>query len=208
MLKTTALSYTYSGGPALSFPGIACATGEHWLILGSSGSGKTTLLQLLSGLRTPTSGEVLINETVLNKLSGPALDRFRGQQIGIVFQQSHFIRALNVVDNIALAQGLAGRPADHIRIKSILERLGLGHKLYASTGALSQGEQQRVAIARALVNEPAVLLADEPTSALDDQNAGEVISMLEEQATLTHSTLIVVTHDARLKERFQKRITL
>jgi putative ABC transport system ATP-binding protein len=86
--------------------------------------------------------------------------------------------------------------------------MGMVHKIHASTHELSQGEQQRVAIARALINEPAVILADEPTSALDDHNAGEVISMLEEQASLARTTLIVVTHDARLKDRFQKRITL
>jgi putative ABC transport system ATP-binding protein len=192
----------------LTFPGITCAPGEHWLILGSSGSGKTTLLQLLAGLRTPTGGEVYISAVALSSLSKTELDRFRGRRIGMVFQQSHFIRALNVEDNITLACQLSGNPVDKNKIRALLDRMGMVHKIHASTHELSQGEQQRVAIARALINEPAVILADEPTSALDDHNAGEVISMLEEQASLARTTLIVVTHDARLKDRFQKRITL
>jgi putative ABC transport system ATP-binding protein len=208
MLSTTPLQFTYPGGPALSFPAISCAPGEHWLILGSSVSGKKTFLQLLAGLRTPTGGEVYISDTALSSLSGSALDRFRGQRIGMVFQQSHFIRALNVEENLALAQQLSGVQIDKPKIQGLLHRLGISGKLHARTRELSQGEQQRVAIARALINEPAVILADEPTSSLDDQNAAEVISMLEEQATLAKTALIVVTHDARLKDRFNKCITL
>jgi putative ABC transport system ATP-binding protein len=166
------------------------------------------LLQLLAGLRTPTGGEVYISDVALSSLSKTELDRFRGRRIGMVFQQSHFIRALNVEDNITLACQLSGNPVDKNKIRALLDRMGMVHKIHASTHELSQGEQQRVAIARALINEPAVILADEPTSALDDHNAGEVISMLEEQASLARTTLIVVTHDARLKDRFQKRITL
>ena len=185
-----------------------CTKGEHWLILGASGSGKTTLLQLLAGLRTPASGEIRIGDTDVSKLSHAALDKFRGQHIGIVFQQPHFIESLNVEDNLVLAQSLAGKHIDREKIRKLVGRLALSHKLKSSTWSLSQGEQQRVAIARALVNEPAVILADEPTSALDDQNTQEVISLLEEQAQLAHATLVVVTHDARLKSQFPKQIVL
>jgi putative ABC transport system ATP-binding protein len=113
-----------------------------------------------------------------------------------------------VEENLALAQQLSGVQIDKPKIQGLLHRLGISGKLHARTRELSQGEQQRVAIARALINEPAVILADEPTSSLDDQNAAEVISMLEEQATLAKTALIVVTHDARLKDRFNKCITL
>lgn len=192
----------------MEFPDINCQRGDHWLLLGQSGSGKTTLLNLLAGLRTPSSGKVQIGDTIINKLSSSKLDQFRGQHIGIIFQQSHFIRALTVEENLALAQKLAGMPIKYDKIKTLLERLNIGHKLNSKTKDLSVGEQQRVAIARALVNEPIVILADEPTSALDDGNTDQVIQLLKEQATAANSTLMIVTHDNRLKVQFEKQIQL
>lgn len=208
MLKSEALSYQYNSGPALKFPDIQCQRGEHWLMLGQSGSGKTTLLNLLAGLRTPDSGIVQVGDTIINKLSASKLDQFRGQHIGIIFQQSHFIRSLTVEDNLKLAQKLAGLPIDATKIKTMLERLNLGHKLKSRTRDLSVGEQQRVAIARALINEPIVILADEPTSALDDVNTAQVIQLLKEQAIAANATLMIVTHDNRLKVQFEKQIQL
>jgi putative ABC transport system ATP-binding protein len=208
MLKAQALTFAYPGGTPMHFPEIHCRKGEHWLLLGASGSGKTTLLQLLAGLRTPTAGTVEIGDTAMSSLSRAKLDKFRGQHIGIIFQQPHFIESLNVEENLVLAQGLAGKKTDRSKIRGLLNRLGMVHKLKSKTTQLSQGEQQRIAIARALVNEPAVILADEPTSALDDQNTREVIALLEEQAQLAGATLLCVTHDARLKDYFPKQIVL
>ena len=208
MLKTTDLEFTYDNQNSLQFPDIECKRGESWLLLGNSGSGKTTLLHLLGGLRTPQKGDVFVDNTSLKSLNGSNLDRFRGQNIGIIFQQSHFVRALTVGENLALAQQLAGESVDQTRIQSLLDRLNIGHKLNAKTTSLSQGEQQRAAIARALVNRPAVILADEPTSALDDKNTQEVIQLLEEAAAEVNATLLVVTHDARLKARFENTILL
>lgn len=208
MLQSENLKYTYTGGVKLAFPDIKAGKGEHWLILGQSGCGKTTLLHLLAGLLTPKQGSVRVGETDITKLSGAKLDKFRGQNIGIVFQKPHFVKALTVNENLKMAQYLAGVPQDQQRIGAILDRLNLGHKLKSATQALSEGEKQRVAIARALLNRPAVILADEPTSALDDANCEEVIQLLKNEAAEQQSTLFIVTHDQRLKDRFEHSIVL
>lgn len=208
MLRTQNLSFTYNKENQLTFPDIECQSGEHCLLLGQSGCGKTTLLHLLGGLRSPQKGIIQVNNTILSNLSTAQLDKFRGKEIGIIFQQSHFVRALTVEENLILAQQLAGVKIDKQRIKTLLERLNIGYKIRSKTDSLSQGEQQRVAIARALVNQPAVILADEPTSALDDENTEQVIQLLQEQALAVNATLLVVTHDNRLKGRFSKQIIL
>lgn len=208
MLQTKDLSFQYNKANPLQFPNIACERGEKWLILGQSGCGKTTLLHLLGGLLAPKSGSVFVNETELNRLPPSVADRFRGKNIGIVFQKSHFVQSLTVEENLLLAQQLAGEMPNKKTVKTILEKLNLGHKRHAKPSALSQGEQQRVAIARALVNSPSVILADEPTSALDDHNTAEVIKLLETQANEANATLIIVTHDGRLKDYFKNQILL
>lgn len=208
MLATTNLQYSYDGKIQLTFPDIYCAKGEQWLLLGQSGSGKTTLLHLLGGLRKPKSGTVQIANTDLTSLSPSALDQFRGKNVGIVFQKSYFVRALTVKENLALTQKLAGLPVSNSRIQELLDRLNIGHKLHSKTDSLSQGEQQRVAIARALINKPAIILADEPTSALDDHNCEQVIQLLVNQAKAEQATLLIVTHDGRLKDQFSKKIIL
>ena len=208
MLSTKDLKFSYDGTQTLSFQNIQCNTGEKWLLLGQSGSGKTTLLHLLGGLLSPTSGEVAVADTKLSTLSASKLDKFRGQKIGIIFQKSHFVRSLTVNENLRLAQQLSGIKPSAERIKALLDRLNIGHKLHAKPDQLSQGEQQRLAIARALINQPAIILADEPTSALDDLNCEEVIQLLEEEAAQAGATLLVVTHDGRLKERFENQIHL
>jgi len=208
MLQTEGLEYSYDGKQQLSFPNITCEKGEQWLLLGQSGSGKTTLLHLLGGLRKPKKGIVRVNGTDIGQLSSEKLDDFRGKNIGIVFQKSHFIRALTVGENLLLTQKLAGLQPTKERVQNLLDRLNIGHKFSSKTDSLSQGEQQRVAIARALVNKPAIILADEPTSALDDKNCEEVINLIETQAREEQATLLIVTHDSRLKDQFSKRILL
>jgi len=198
MLSSNNLSYSYPGGEALKFPDLHCAAGETRLLLGKSGSGKTTMLQLLAGLRRPSSGAVVIGGQNLNELSGTALDHFRGQNVGMIFQTAHFLRALTVRENLAMAQQLAGKPIDRPRIDDLLGQLDLGDKGNALPGRLSVGQQQRVAIARAIVNQPAVIFADEPTSALDDDNTHQVIELLQSQAAAVSATLLIVTHDNRL----------
>lgn len=210
MLATKNLSYSYDSknGTPLKFPDIECKTGEQWLLIGQSGSGKTTLLHLLAGLRTPHSGTVQVKDTVINQLPTKELDHFRGRNIGVIFQKSHFVRSLTVLENLMLAQRLGGLTPDRETIESILSRLNVDHKLQAMPSELSVGEQQRVAIARALVNQPSVILADEPTSALDDINTEQVIELLKTQANVANATLLIVTHDNRLKTIFDNQIQL
>lgn len=208
MIQTKQLTFQYNSQQKFAFPDLHCEQGSHWLILGQSGCGKTTLLHLLGGLMPPTGGKILIENQDLTHLQGKQLDQFRGQNIGVIFQQSHLIKALTVEDNLLTAQYLAGTPQDRVKVKGLLERLNLGHKLRAKPQNLSLGEQQRVAIARALVNDPVLILADEPTSSLDDDNCREVVNLLLEQSQAYNATLLIVTHDNRLKELFKQQILL
>ncbi len=208
MLDATGLTFSYEAGRTFSFPDLRCEPGAHWLVLGESGTGKTTFLHILAGLRTPTSGRVLLNGMDLHGLPGGQSDRFRGSHIGLVFQTPHFLQALTLRQNLVLAQRLAGRPADPAHADALLERLGLAHRAHALPRHSSQGEQQRASIGRAVINSPAVVLADEPTSALDDRHSGEVISLLEEYSGSCGASLVIVTHDQRLKGRSFQTLTL
>jgi len=163
---------------------------------------------LLSGLLKPNSGDVDVENENISKMSGATLDKFRGTNIGIVFQTPHFIEALTVKENLTLTQTLAGKSKDVNKVKRLLADLGVESKLNAKLNALSVGEKQRISIARALVNSPALILADEPTSALDDKNCDVVLKLVREQAKKHNSTLLIVTHDNRLKDQFDKRIEL
>ncbi len=208
MVKVNGLTYNYSSEVQLKFPDFSLSKGEQALILGQSGCGKTTLLHLLSGLLKPNSGVIDVeNENILN-MSAARLDKFRGANIGIVFQTPHFIEALTVKENLTLTQTLAGKSKNVAKIKSLLLDLGVESKLNSKLNTLSVGEKQRVSIARALVNSPALILADEPTSALDDENCNAVLKLVREQAKKHNSTLLIVTHDNRLKDHFDKRIEL
>ncbi|MCL4143651.1 UNVERIFIED_CONTAM: hypothetical protein GTU68_019012 [Idotea baltica] len=150
----------------------------------------------------------MIGETDITQLSTQKLDKFRGKHIGIVFQQSHFVSSLTVKQNLLMAQHFAKMPQNTSKIQKLMDRLNLTKKLKQYPYRLSQGEQQRVAIARAIINQPQVILADEPTSSLDDSNCEEVTQLLEEQAKIAGATLIIVTHDARLKDKFPNKIEL
>lgn len=208
MLETRQLQFSYDNKRTIHFPDITCARGEQWLLLGQSGSGKTTLLHLLGGLLSSQQGSIKINDKDISILRGAALDHFRGQNIGIIFQTPHFVRALTVEENLLLAQQLAGNKRDKSLVHSFLQKLNLSHKLKSRPDELSVGEAQRVNIIRALINKPSVILADEPTSALDDHNTTEVIQLLETQAKEVNATLLIVTHDGRLKNYFNNQIEL
>lgn len=178
--------------------------GEQWLLRGGSGSGKTTLLHILGGLLRASEGIIRIGDTNISTLNGAKLDAFRGKNIGIVFQQSYLIHSLTVLENMLLAQYMAGFKQDKTLCINLLEKLNIAYLIQQKPYELSQGEAQRIAIARALLNRPTLLLADEPTSSLDDENAFQVAELLKSQASDTQATLVISTHDSRLVPYFEK----
>ncbi|WP_316796317.1 ABC transporter ATP-binding protein [Pedobacter agri] len=208
MISIQSLSHHYNNGPILKFPDWEILDEEQWLLLGASGSGKSTLLNIISGLLKPENGQVKLNETDVYSLSFKEMDRFRGQNIGIIFQKPHLIKSLNVFDNVALASSMADLKINKSRIMDLLSSLGLADKTKNYPEELSQGQLQRVSIARALVNNPALLIADEPTSSLDDENAEKVIKILTQQASDNHASLIIATHDKRVKDKLNKEYLL
>jgi lipoprotein-releasing system ATP-binding protein len=207
MLLTSSIEFSYEGGPPFSFPDIRLNPGEELLILGESGSGKTTALNIIGGLLKPKSGKVIINDRDIYALKGAQLDKFRGRNIGIIFQKPHILSALTVIENLQVANFFADK-SDNGIIGASLEELDIAHKKNAKVNTLSQGEAQRVSIARALVNHPKLILADEPTSSLDDKNAEAVIQLLKQQSKKLNAALVVVTHDQRVKNHIQQHITV
>jgi len=205
VLSMDAVQFSRSGQKILSGFDLTVLQGEHTLLLGPSGSGKTTLLNLAAGLLSPDSGRIAIAGTPM-PASAEARDSLRRATTGIVFQTLRLVSALNLTGNLELAARLSGRPAEGIA--QLLDSLGLSHRANARPRDLSQGEAQRAAIARALVSRPQLLLADEPTSALDDANADKVARLLLENAAAHGSTLVIATHDARLKRHIANVITL
>lgn len=207
MLITKSLQYQYRDGQSFEFPDITCEKKEKLLVLGSSGVGKSTLLHLLGGLLNAQSGSIILNHKEMVGMTPSSLDKFRGENIGIVFQKNHFVASLSVLENLKIAQFFGGKE-DEQKCKDLLNRLNILGKANKSINTLSEGEKQRVAIARAVVNNPSLILADEPTSALDDKNCNEVINLLEEQAENAGAALVIVTHDTRLKDIVSNQITL
>jgi len=208
MLRTHNLSHQYSVDQRFTFPDIICQANETLLVLGNSGVGKTTLLHILAGILHPKQGEVIIGESNLYKMKGNKLDRFRGQNIGLIFQKPHFVQSISAEENLLLSQRMAGQSPDKSQVKTILEKLNIYNRKSAKNYQMSQGEQQRLSIARALINNPKVILADEPTSALDDHNCRSVVELLQEQSLAVGASLIIVTHDNRLKNIFHNCIEI
>lgn len=202
LIEASALRHHYGDRTVLSLDALSLEAGAQHLVLGPSGCGKTTLLHALAGLMLPDAGSIRIDGQDLRVLSNAQRDRFRGRHIGLIFQRLHLISAVSVLRNLALARHFGRKPPDRARALALLDALGLAHRADAMPAELSHGEAQRVAIARALINQPRILLADEPTSSLDDANAREVIQLLRTASEREGATLLVVTHDQRLRDRF------
>jgi putative ABC transport system ATP-binding protein len=199
MFELVGILHRYGAVTAVEIPEWRAGTGEAWLLAGQSGSGKTTVLHVLAGLTTPTVGTVIVNGTDLSSLGESARDRWRGLTVGLVPQRLHLVAPLSVRDNMRLARTLAGLPADELRITALLEAVGVIDLAGRFPAQLSQGQAQRVAIARAVVNRPALVLADEPTTNLDDAHAAQALELLRGQALETGATLVVASHDARVR---------
>lgn len=202
MVALHAVSFSYNKSNPLTFKDWDIKAGERWLLLGGSGSGKSTLLHILTGILVPDRGEVLIKGTNLYALPNIKRDHFRGRHIGLIFQQAHLMKSFSVKENLMLAQSFAGLKVDQQRIDEVLDSLDILDKKKSYPNQLSHGQLQRVSIARAVINKPALLVADEPTSSLDDKNTAAVLELLIGQSDLNQSTLIVATHDKRVKDRF------
>lgn len=208
MIRTRSLSYTYNSEKELAFGDLNIAGGDQFLLLGESGSGKTTLLHLLGGLLKNQHGTIEVNGTSITNLSESELDRFRGKHYGFIFQRNHLLAALTVEQNLLMAPYLAGLTQDRSRVEEVLVQLGIADQKKKRIQELSLGQAQRVAIARAVLNKPSVILADEPTSALDDRSCDRVSELLVSVAQQNQATLIIATHDQRLKSRIHNLIQL
>jgi putative ABC transport system ATP-binding protein len=208
VISVRGLAHRYGSTEVLRLADWKVAQGERWLVLGPSGCGKTTLLHLVAGLIRPTEGELEVAGEDLRKLDGVRLDRWRGATVGIVLQALHLLRHLSVRDNLRIAQYLAHAPQDDARIAETLGALGVADKAARRAAELSEGERQRVAVARAVVNRPKLLLADEPTANLDDRAAAQAVELLLQQAERHGATLVVATHDSRVKQSFKRRLDL
>lgn len=207
MIKLEHVSKSYSAGiPALNDVNLEIEDGEFVFIVGDSGSGKSTLIKLLLKELEPSEGIIMINGKNLGKIRRRQIPKFR-RNIGVVFQDFRLLKDRNVYENIAFAQKVIGESTRSIKKKvpSFLSMVGLAAKYRSYPKELSGGEQQRVAIARALINEPSILLADEPTGNLDNNNAWEIMKLLEE-VNERGTTVIVVTHNMEIVKVMKKRV--
>lgn len=207
MISLEHVSKSYAAGiPALNDVNINIEAGEFVFVVGDSGSGKSTLIKLLLKELNPTEGTITVNDHKLNKIKRRQIPKFR-RNLGVVFQDFRLLKDKNVYENIAFAQRVIGVSNRTIKknVPAMLSMVGLAAKYRSYPRQLSGGEQQRVAIARALINEPKILLADEPTGNLDNNNAWEIMKLLEE-INNKGTTVVVVTHNMEIVKAMNKRV--
>ena len=202
ILRIEHLSKIYGKGDtevrALDDVSFTVPKGQFVAIIGPSGSGKSTLLHILGGVDTPTDGHVYVDGTDITTLDETALAIFRRRQIGLIYQFYNLIPILTVEENITLPLLLDDKKVDQAHFDSLVQVLGLQHRLGHLPSELSGGQQQRVSIGRALMNNPAILLADEPTGNLDSKNSKEIVELLRQFNKALNQTVIIITHDERI----------
>lgn len=202
ILRIEHLSKIYGKGDtevrALDDVSFTVPKGQFVAIIGPSGSGKSTLLHILGGVDTPTDGHVYVDGTDITTLDETALAIFRRRQIGLIYQFYNLIPILTVEENMTLPLLLDDKKLDRAHFDSLVQVLGLQHRLGHLPSELSGGQQQRVSIGRALMNNPAILLADEPTGNLDSKNSKEIVELLRSFNKSLNQTVIIITHDERI----------
>ena len=214
IIECRSLCFSYTEGSnqttILSNLKLDVKSGESIAILGPSGCGKSTLLNLIAGLDTPSSGDVLINNSNITKLNEQDRTELRANTFGFVYQFHHLLNDFSSVYNVAMPLLIKGVDKESAIAQSekLLTRVGLENRLNHKPSELSGGERQRVAIARAMVVEPDCLLADEPTGNLDAKNAQDVLELILELNENNTSSLVIVTHDQNIAKKMNRTLTL
>lgn len=211
-IKATALSKIYGSGEnqivALDKADLTIASGDFISIMGPSGSGKSTLLHLLSGLDSPTSGNLTYDGEDIYSLNDKGLSAFRRRRIGFVFQQFNLLPVLTAKENIMMPVLLDHKQPDESYLEELAGLLGIGDRLTHLPHELSGGQQQRVAIARALIAKPDIIFADEPTGNLDSKSGSEVMDALKNIWSSTGKSLVIITHDSRISDMAQRKFSI
>jgi len=210
-LEQVKKAYTQPDGsrvPILDINEFKIDAGEQVVLIGPSGCGKTTMLHTIAGITKPDSGKVFIDGIELTNFSEAARDRIRANKLGYVFQTFNLLPGFSAYENVLLGMSFAKGKASSARAKSLLEKIGLGHRLNNKPHQLSVGEQQRVAIARALANGPALLLADEPTANVDPGNQKQIIDLIVDSCREENVALLMVTHSMEVAGRFDRVVKL
>lgn len=207
MVSFKNVTKTYSGGKtAIEDISFSINEGEFVFFVGPSGAGKSTVVRLLIKQERPTSGEILFNKYIVNKLRGRRLASYR-KELGIVFQDFKLLNSKTVWENVAFVLEVRGKKSEEIKksVESVLDLVGLVEKKHNFPETLSGGEQQRIAIARAIVTEPEILIADEPTGNLDRTNAWDIMQLLN-KINNWGTTVLVATHDTEIVDSLNKRV--